>query len=151
MGRRSRPAAARKTRRVRVILIDTSAWVEYFRATGSAAAVEVRRLLSDEAEQVAMCEPVAMEILSGVSDDNTYTKLERLVNGLPSLNIDTSIDFRAAAQIYRGARRAGRTIRSINDCLIAAIAIRHSVRIVHRDRDFAVIAGMTSLTTTSFS
>jgi predicted nucleic acid-binding protein len=133
-----------------VILIDTSAWIEYFRATRSAAAVEVRRLLSEEADQVAMCEPVAMEILSGVSDDIAHAKLERLVNGLPSLTIDRSIDFRAAAQIYRAARRAGRTIRSINDCLIAAMAIRHSARIVHRDSDFEVIAAMTNLAATSF-
>lgn len=132
-----------------MILIDTSAWIEYFRATGSAAATEVRRLLSEEADQVAMCEPVAMEILSGASDDNTYAKLERLVNGLPSLTIDGSIDFRVAAQTYRGACRAGQTIRSINDCLIAAVAIRHDVRIVHRDNDFDVIAAMTSLAVTS--
>jgi predicted nucleic acid-binding protein len=133
-----------------VILIDTSAWIEYFRATGSAAAVEVRRLLSEEADQAATCEPVAMEILSGAGDDGTYAKLERLVNGLPLLKIDTSVDFRAAAQIYRGARRAGRTIRSVNDCLIAAVAIRHSARIVHRDSDFEVIASMTNLVATSF-
>ncbi len=133
-----------------MILIDTSAWVEYFRATGSAAAVRVRRLLSEEADQVAMCEPVAMEILSGAGDDTTHAKLERLVNGLPSLTVDTTIDFRAAAQIYRGARRAGRTIRGINDCLIAAVAIRHSARIIHRDSDFDVIAAMTNLSVTSF-
>ena len=132
-----------------MILIDTSAWIEYFRGTGSAAAVEVRRLLSEEADQVAMCEPVAMEILSGVNDDDTHAKLERLVNGLPSLNIDSSIDFRTAAQIYRGARRAGRTIRSINDCLIAAVAIRHDVRIIHQDNNFDVIAAMTGLVATS--
>jgi predicted nucleic acid-binding protein len=133
-----------------VILIDSSAWVEYFRATGSAAAGEVRRLLSEEADQVAMCEPVAMEILSGVGDDITHAKLERLVNGLPSLHIDSSMDFRAAAQIYRGARRAGRTIRSLNDCLIAAVALRHDARIIHQDNDFEVIAAMTSLVATSF-
>jgi predicted nucleic acid-binding protein len=132
-----------------MILIDTSAWIEYFRATGSAAAVEVRRLLSEEADQVAMCEPVAMEILSGVNDDDTHAKLERLVNGLPSLDIDSSIDFRTAAQIYRGAGRAGRTIRSMPDCLIAAVAIRHDVRIIHQDNDVDVIAAMTGLVATS--
>jgi predicted nucleic acid-binding protein len=66
------------------------------------------------------------------------------------LNIDNSIDFRTAAQIYRGARRAGRTVRSINDCLIAAVAIRNSARIVHRDSDFDAIAAMTNLAATSF-
>ena len=134
-----------------MILIDTTAWVEYLRATGSAAAIEVRRLLSEEADQVAMCEPVAMEILSGISDDNALAKLERLVNGLPSLNVDGSIDFRVAAQIYRGARRAGRTIRSVNDCLIAAIAIRHDARIIYQDNDFDVIAAMTTLVATSLT
>lgn len=133
-----------------MILVDTSAWVEYFRATGSAAAFEVRRLLSEETDDVAMCEPVAMEILSGAADENVYLRLERLVNGLPSLAVDSATDFRAAAQIYRAARRAGRTVRSINDCLIAALAIRHGARIVHRDSDFDAIAAMTNLMATSF-
>ncbi len=133
-----------------MILVDTSAWVEYFRATGSAAAVEVRRLLADDAGQVAMCEPVAMEILSGAIDDSTHLKLERLVNGLPAMAVDNAFDFRAAAEIYRVARHSGKTIRSLTDCLIAAVAIRHDARLVHRDADFDVIAEMTALEATSF-
>ncbi|OBA76602.1 ribonuclease [Mycobacterium sp. 1554424.7] len=132
-----------------MILVDTSAWIEYFRATGSAAAAEVRRLISEDERQIAMCEPIAMEILTGAADDNAYVMLERLVNGLPSLGVDNAIDFRAAADIYRAARRAGKTIRSINDCIIASVAIRHGARIVHRDADFDVIAQMTGLEATS--
>ena len=127
------------------LLIDTSAWVEYFRATGSPAALEVRRLLSADPGSVAMCEPIAMEILSGSSDDRAYEKLERLVNGLPSLTLDDAVDFRSAAAIYRGARRRGLTIRSINDCLIAAVAIRHGVELLHRGADYDTIAALTSL------
>ncbi len=133
-----------------MILIDTSAWIEYFRATGSAAAVEVRRLLSTESERVVICEPVAMEILAGATDDDRYAKLERLVNGLPSLGIDNAVDFRGAATIYRAARRAGQTIRSINDCLIAAVSIRNGASIVHRDADFDVIAALTGVDARSF-
>lgn len=133
-----------------MILIDTSAWIEYFRATGSAAAVEVRRLLSTGPDHVVMCEPIAMEILSGAVDDAHHAKLEQLVNGLPSLKLDDAVDFRGAAVIYRAARRAGSTIRSVNDCLIAAVAIRHGVSIIHRDADFEVIAAITSLASTSF-
>jgi predicted nucleic acid-binding protein len=133
-----------------MILVDTSVWIEYLRATGSPAAVEVRRLLSEDLSQVAMCEPVAMEILSGAADDTGHSKLEQLVNGLPSLSVDQAVDFRAAAGIYRAARRAGLTIRSLNDCLIAAVAIRHQARIMHRDADFDVITRMTTLTATSF-
>ena len=133
-----------------MILIDTSAWIEYLRATGSAAAIEVRRLLSTEADRVVMCEPVAMEILSGALDDDKHAKLEQLVNGLPSLSIDDAVDFRSAAAIYRAARRAGQTVRSINDCLIAAVSMRHGANIIHRDADFEVIAAITGLKAQSF-
>lgn len=135
--------------RADAILIDSSAWIEYFRATGSPAAVEVRRLLSAEQDRVVMCEPVAMEILAGAVDDSRYAALEQLVNGLPALGIDVTVDFRSAAAIYRTARRAGHTIRSITDCLIAAVCIRHGVALVHRDADFDVIAAMTKLSAQS--
>lgn len=134
-----------------MILIDTSAWVEYFRATGSAAAVEVRRLLSTDPGQVVICEPVAMEILAGALDEDRHAKLERLVNGLPSLAVDQAVDFRSAASIYRAARRAGQTIRSINDCVIAAVSLRHGTRIIHRDSDFDAIAAVTGLDAQSFA
>ncbi len=59
-----------------MILVDTSAWIEYFRATGSAAAIEVRRLLSDATGQIAVCEPIAVEILCGATNE-----LTRRLNG----------------------------------------------------------------------
>jgi predicted nucleic acid-binding protein len=132
-----------------MILVDTSAWIEYLRATESTAAIEVRRLISDTTGQIVMCEPIAMEILCGATNE-THSALERLVNGLPSLPVDNAVDFRAAADTYRAARRAGKTIRSINDCLIAAVAIRHNVRVVHCDTDFDVIARLTGLEASSF-
>lgn len=135
--------------RIRVILVDTSVWIEYFRATGSSAAIEVRRLLAEQVDQIATCEPIAMEILSGAVDDAAHAKLERLVNGLPSLAVEVALDFRTAAQIYRAARRAGQTIRSINYCRIAAVALRHDAHLVHRDAGFDVIA-LTGLRATSF-
>ena len=134
-----------------MILIDTSAWIEYFRATGSIAAVEVRRLVSEETAEIAMCEPIAMEILCGATNDTQYATLERLVDGLPSLIVDNTLDFEPApASIVPHATAEGETIRSINDCVIAAIAIRHDARIIHCDRDFDVIARITGLEVASF-
>lgn len=134
-----------------MLLIDTSAWIEYFRATGSPAAVEVRRLLTEQPNRVVMCEPIAMEILSGALDEDRYTRLEQLVNGLPLLRIEQAVDFRAAAAIYRSARRGGRTVRSITDCLIAAVAVRHGARVIHRDAGYDVIAALTTLEAHSLS
>jgi predicted nucleic acid-binding protein len=66
------------------------------------------------------------------------------------LRVDDAVDFRGAAAIYRTARRAGKTIRSITDCLIAALAIRHGATLAHRDADFDVIAALTPLQARSF-
>jgi predicted nucleic acid-binding protein len=50
------------------------------------------------------------------------------------------VDAEDAAEIYRLCRRAGETIRSLNDCLIAAIAIRNRVPVLHNDDDYDAIA-----------
>jgi predicted nucleic acid-binding protein len=44
--------------------------------------------------------------------------------------------FEEAAELYRSARRAGITVRSSVDCLIAVCAVRNSLEVLHRDRDF---------------
>jgi predicted nucleic acid-binding protein len=55
------------------------------------------------------------------------------------------MDAEAAAVLYRDCRRGGETPRAVNDCLIAAIAIRHDLPVLHRDRDFDVIARHSTL------
>ena len=127
------------------LLIDTSAWVDYLRGAGTPAANAVRHHLLAPATEVFICEPIAMELLAGAGDHARVRKLETLVNGLPSLSIDPWADFRDAAQIYRTARVAGETIRSLIDCLIAAVALNHAVTVLHKDRDFDAIAQVTGL------
>jgi predicted nucleic acid-binding protein len=48
--------------------------------------------------------------------------------------------FEVAGEIYRIGRARAFTIRSSNDCLIAAIAIHHDALLLHGDRDFDYIA-----------
>jgi len=48
-------------------LIETSAWIEYLRKTGSHTNIEVRRLLNNDAQ---VCDVVRMEILAGARDNN---------------------------------------------------------------------------------
>lgn len=121
-------------------LVDTSAWIEYLRRTGSPAHLEVRRLLHDEPGTVALTEPVIMELLSGPTEPRVVAQLELLVDGLPLLQVDADLDYRAAAAVYRAARLRGRTVRSLLDCLIAVVAARTGTVLVHRDRDFDVLA-----------
>jgi len=53
--------------------------------------------------------------------------------------------FQLAVDLYRSARRAGLTIRSSTDCLIGACALRSSLVVCHRDRDFDALARIAPL------
>jgi predicted nucleic acid-binding protein len=44
--------------------------------------------------------------------------------------------------MYRSCRRAGKTPRSSNDCLIAQLAVEHALVLLHDDRDFEAIAAV---------
>ena len=122
------------------MLLDTSVWVEYLRDTGSAACVEVARLLAEPILAVVTTPIVVMELLAGATSDRALLSLEQLVAGLPSLPIDADVDFHAAAAVHRVARRQGRTVRGLPDCLIGVVAERHGATLVHRDADLAAVA-----------
>ena len=122
-------------------LIDTSAWIEYLRKTGSRTNVEVRRTLNIDAQ---ICDVIRMEILAGARDQQHVTQREKLL--ARATNIKTEpVDYDNAAAIYRACRKLGVTVRAQIDCLIAAIAIRTNTKIIHHDSDFDAIAQVTKL------
>jgi predicted nucleic acid-binding protein len=127
-----------------VILADTSAWVEYLRATGSPTHLRLRDLIAGDGE-LATTEVVAMELLAGAADAEDVTRLRRLVGRFELLPVEGLADYEAAAELYRRCRAGGETVRKLTDCLIAAVALRHAATLLHRDHDFEVIARHTAL------
>ena len=73
------------------------------------ATTEVRRLIDERLSELSMCAPVAMEIIAGASTDYRLSQLTQLVNELPSLPVEPSLDFRSAAEIFRRTRGVGST------------------------------------------
>ncbi|HEY3633191.1 MAG TPA: PIN domain nuclease [Jatrophihabitantaceae bacterium] len=126
-----------------MILIDTSAWIEYLRKTGSAENHAVRRALRDDS--AATTDMVLAEVLAGTTLAERVAAWERLLGRCEFLPQEPRMDAEAAAGVYRDCRRGGETLRAVNDCLIAAVAIRHDVPVLHRDKDFDVIARHTTL------
>ena len=53
--------------------------------------------------------------------------------------------YEAAAAIYRACRRAGYVVATQLDCVIAAVAMRTELPLLHADSDFDAIARHTSL------
>lgn len=127
-----------------MILVDSSAWIEYLRATGSDAHVRVRTY-RDTTNDLAITEVVAMELLAGVRDIDEEQAVDDIVHGIPILPVVGLDDYKHAAALYRACRRAGETIRRMNDCLVAAIAIRNGVPVLHNDSDFDALARHTPL------
>lgn len=127
-----------------MILLDSSAWITHLRGADVPALAEVRTILRERSSEVAVCEPVVMELLAGAAP-GTVDRLERVLDGLPSLRFSPETDFRTAAALHRSARATGETVRSMVDCLVAAVAIRHGAQVVHQDRDFDVLARISPL------
>ena len=124
-----------------MILVDSSAWIEFLRDTGSAVCNRVDGLLDDD---LAICDPIRMEVLAGARSD-THLRSLRALLARASLVPTHSIDYEDAAALYRTCRRSGDRVRKLIDCLIAAVAIRADLAVLHADTDFDVLARHTPL------
>ncbi len=122
-----------------MILADTSAWVEYDRATGSRVDRRITELIRDDVS-LAVTEPVIMEVMAGSWNDEREVNLRRLLLRFPLLRFDAAIDFDAATKIYRQCRRAGITPRGMVDCMIASVARRHDASLLTADADLSRVA-----------
>jgi predicted nucleic acid-binding protein len=126
-----------------VVLVDTSVWIATFRS---------RRKLKIEAlvdfDDVVTCLPVVQEVLEGFRDERAYQLAREAMLSLPIVESPLRLAvFDEAAAMYRSARRAGVTVRSGVDCLIAACAVRHGLTVLHHDRDFDQLARVVPLET----
>lgn len=124
-----------------MILVDTSAWVEFDRATGSRVDNRLTELIATT-DEVAVTQPVIMEILAGARDDRRENDLRHLMQRFPLLQFDAAIDFDAATRIYRTCRRVGVTPRGMIDCMIAAVAVRHGASLLANDTDLDRVAAV---------
>ena len=122
-------------------LLDTSAWIEVFRKKDPFDLKLIGGL-----DEVVTCLPVLQEVLQGFRDESAYRTAREAMRALPCVDSPLPLDrFDEAASLYRGARRAGLTVRSGTDCLIAACAIRHGLGVLHRDRDFKALTRVSPL------
>ena len=122
-------------------LVDTSAWIEVFRRP---ARLNIEEVV--DFDEIVTCLPVVQEVLQGFTADDAYRKAYDSMLALPMVDSPMPAGvFTQAVELYRRARRAGLTIRSGVDCLIAACAIRHDLEVLHQDRDYPALARVSEL------
>jgi predicted nucleic acid-binding protein len=124
------------------LLIDTSAWIEFFRPSGDAQIkAEVRRAVEEDI--ACITEPVFLEGGRNATDDNEFSRWERLLNDLHFFPV-THETWLEATGNGRALSKTGVTVPS-TDLLIATVAMSNGLTVLHKDRHFAMISGVLSL------
>ena len=118
------------------MLVDTSAWIEFLRATDSVADRILSGLLERDAGMVAVTGVVVQEVLQGCRDERHAAETRKLLLGCRSVEPVFPETFEHAASLYRRCRKGGNTVRGAVDCLVAAIALEHGLPVLAHDRDF---------------
>jgi predicted nucleic acid-binding protein len=124
-----------------MILVDSSAWIEFDRETQRAVDRRLAELITTT-DEVATTDPVIMEVAAGAKDASRETELRRLLSRFVLLPFDTPTDFDAAVRIYRTCRSRGVTPRGLVDCMIASVALRHDATLLCRDGDLVQVAAV---------
>jgi predicted nucleic acid-binding protein len=121
-----------------MLLLDSSVWIDGMngRATDATRYVETR----DENEEIATTGIIFQEVLRGIRGEREFDRMREVLWGTLILEPRELSTYEVAAQLYRRARDRGFTIRSANDCLIAAIALEHGALLIHNDHDFLALA-----------
>jgi len=127
-----------------VIVVDSSAWIEFLRATGSRVDRMLTKLLHEGAE-LAVTEIVCLELLVGARTEQEERELRAGPLARPLLVLDGLRGYETAAQLYRACRRAGETVRKLSDCLVAVPTIAAGAELLHADADFETLARHTPL------
>ena len=119
-----------------MFLVDTSVWIDYLRGREAAHVHFLDALLANPLA-VGISDLIYLEILQGATDARAFDKLRQYFSGQRFYRFtDAESSHANAAKLYFDARRAGITVRSNLDCLIAQCAIDHSLILLHNDVDF---------------
>lgn len=121
------------------ILVDSSVWIDYFNNARNSGTDQLDFIIGSRS-QICLCPPVVQEVLQGFKSETDYNNAARLLGLNHFLKDDAYEAAHGAAQIFRNLRKKGFTIRKGSDCLIAWYALQNGCSILHRDRDFDLMA-----------
>lgn len=130
------------------MIVDTSVWIDFLRPGSNPAGDRLQEIVT-AGERIVVPETVLMELLSGPTVEVVAARRQRMLEAFDVEPLIPLADSVRAASLQRSCRRGGDTVRNLGDCLIAATALRLDLPVVHRDRDFEVLARHSDLRTES--
>ena len=120
-----------------MVLVDTSVWIDFFAAQTSEHVAALEGLIGNR-EDICICGIILTEVLQGIRKNSEFNKTRDLFKNLIFLQMPYSV-FLRAAEVYRGLRRKGITVRKSEDCMIASVALENDIPVLHNDKDFVPI------------
>jgi predicted nucleic acid-binding protein len=125
------------------LLLDNSAWA---RLADPALSAERVAEIADAIEggQVACCLPFLLEAGYSARDARGHDALLAELLALPRFEIDAAVE-RRAVDAQRQLARVGHHRLPPVDLLVAAIADRHELGVLHYDHDYDLLADKTDL------
>jgi len=114
------------------VLIDTSAWIDFFRETGGAVGDLVAELI--RLDRVYLTGPVMAELLHGAKGKREATQLDAVFTTIPILDVSRE-DWITTGTTLHTLRKKGLSI-PLTDVLIASVAQQHKMAVLTLDKHF---------------
>ena len=121
----------------RLVLVDTSGWICFFARKGFGSIKDTIATLLDE-NRVTTTGIIMMELIQGCRGIAEKEKIETSLRGLHWLAVRDEHWYQGS-QLAFDLRRKGITVGAI-DVLIATVCSSYQCQLLHRDRDFHLIA-----------
>lgn len=129
-----------------MIAVDSSVWIDFLADRSTPHVKLLDGYLEYRPSEIALVDIVLTEVLQGLPEDHVH-RVESVLLELEVLHLKWQSDYRAAAGLYRAARKAGKPVRGTIDCLIAAVCIREQATLLHADSDFDRLSEISELST----
>lgn len=114
------------------VLIDTSAWIDFFRDSRSSAGDMVAELI--RLDCAYLTGPIMAELLHGCRGKKEAAQLQFVFSAVPCLEIIRE-DWMATGDSLRTLKEKGLAV-PLTDALIAAVAARNKMAVLTLDKHF---------------
>lgn len=126
-----------------MILVDSSAWVDFFRGKSDPRVTRLDEALRDE-DDLVILPIIVSEVLQGFRSESDFERARTVLARIPMIQPTFDSHVRAA-RLYRTLRRKGVTVRGTVDCVIAQACLDFDAALLSLDADFERIARSTPL------
>ncbi len=117
-----------------MVIVDTTVWIDYLGNVNNSQTNWLHRELGRQ--PLGLTDIILCEVLQGIRNDADFGGVRRDLEKFHIFDTGGSEFAVAAAQNYRRLPRAGHTVRTTIDCLIATFCLEAGHSLLHHDRDF---------------